>query len=155
VREPTNSSPYSEEPDKGSYSEPNESTPHPPQLISLKSILIPSSHPHLGLSSDLFYSGFPTKTLYFFLSSSTRATFSLIWQAYIWGWVQHIKVSHGATSSILLLLHPSLVQIFSLEPCSQTPSVYAHPSMWEIKFHTHTKPLAELFFQTKIHYLIT
>jgi hypothetical protein len=35
------------------------------------------------------------------------------------------EAPHCATSSILLLLHPSLVQIFSLGPCSQTPSVYA------------------------------
>jgi hypothetical protein len=34
-----------------------------------------------------------------------------------------------ASFSILLLLHPSLVQIFSLEPCSQTPLVYALPLM--------------------------
>jgi hypothetical protein len=32
------------------------------------------------------------------------------------------KWSHCATSSILLLLHLCLVQIFSSEPCSQTPS---------------------------------
>jgi hypothetical protein len=35
------------------------------------------------------------------------------------------EAPHCATSSILLLLLPSLVQIFSLGPCSQTPSVYA------------------------------
>jgi hypothetical protein len=40
---------------------------------------------------------------------------------------------------IILLLHPSLVQIFSLEPCSQTPSVYAFSFLRETKFHTRTK----------------
>jgi hypothetical protein len=35
------------------------------------------------------------------------------------------EAPHCETSSILLLLHPSLAQIFSLEPRSQTPSVYA------------------------------
>jgi hypothetical protein len=36
--------------------------------------------------------------------------------------------------AISLLLHPSLVQIFSLEPCSQTPSLYALPLVWETTF---------------------
>ena len=36
----------------------------PPQPTSWRSILILSSHLHLGLPSDLFPSGFPTKTLY-------------------------------------------------------------------------------------------
>jgi hypothetical protein len=39
----------------------------PPQPISLRSILIPSAHLRLGLSSGLFPLGFTTKTLYMFL----------------------------------------------------------------------------------------
>jgi hypothetical protein len=42
--------------------------------ISLRSILMPSSHIRLGLQSGLFPSGFPTKTLYICLSSPMRAT---------------------------------------------------------------------------------
>jgi hypothetical protein len=64
VPEPEGSSPHSQQPANGPHPEPGESTPHP-QPISLRSILIPSSHLRLGLSSDPFPSGFPTKTLYY------------------------------------------------------------------------------------------
>ena len=45
--------------------------PHP---TSWRSILILSTHIHLGLPSGLFPSGFPTKTLYTLLSSPIRVT---------------------------------------------------------------------------------
>jgi hypothetical protein len=63
--EPEGSSPHSQQPANGPYPEPGESNPHP-QPISLRSILIPSSHLCFGLSSGLFPLGFPTKTLYTF-----------------------------------------------------------------------------------------
>jgi hypothetical protein len=72
--EPEGSSPHSQQPAKGPYPEPGESTLHPPQLISLRSFLIPSSHLRLGLPSGLFPSGFPTRTLYTFLPNPMRAT---------------------------------------------------------------------------------
>jgi hypothetical protein len=52
------------------------------------------------------------------------------------------------SSSLCNFLHspPSLVQIFPLEPCSQTPSVCALSVVRETKFHNHTKQLAEFFF---------
>jgi hypothetical protein len=46
-------------------------TPHP---TSWSSILILSSHLRLGHPSGLFPSGFPTKTLYTYLTSTIRAT---------------------------------------------------------------------------------
>jgi hypothetical protein len=55
------------------YSEPVESNPHP-QPFSLRSILIPSFHLCLALPSGFFPSGFPTKSLYTFLSPPMRAT---------------------------------------------------------------------------------
>jgi hypothetical protein len=72
--EPEVSSPHSQRPANAPYLEPGESTRRPPKPISLRSILIPSSHLRLGLPSGLFPSGFPAKTLYTFLPSPMRAT---------------------------------------------------------------------------------
>ena len=60
-----------------SWANPIQSTyPHP---TSWRSILILTTHLHLGLPSGLFPSGFPTKTLYAPLSSPIRAT----WPAHL------------------------------------------------------------------------
>jgi hypothetical protein len=42
--------------------------------VSLRSILILSTHPRLGLHSGSFLPGFPTNILYAFLSAPIRAT---------------------------------------------------------------------------------
>jgi hypothetical protein len=70
--EPEDSVPSSKEPSTGQYPEPDESNPS--HLISLRSILILSTHLRLGLPSGLFPSGFPTNILYAFLLSHIRAT---------------------------------------------------------------------------------
>jgi hypothetical protein len=56
--EPEGSLPYSHRPATGPYPEPAESI-----TVSLRSILMLSSHLRLGLPSGLLPSGLPTKTL--------------------------------------------------------------------------------------------
>jgi hypothetical protein len=66
--EPDDSLPCSQEPDAGSYPEPDESSPYHPHSVFLRLIVILSSHLHLGFLSNFFPCDFPTKTLYAFLS---------------------------------------------------------------------------------------
>jgi hypothetical protein len=51
---------------------------------------------------------------------------------------------HSATLNVFftipLLPRPSYVQISSSAPYSRTPSICFPPSVFETKFHTHTKP---------------
>ena len=68
---PEGSLPHSQASATCPYPVPAQSSPHP---TSWRSILILSTHLHLGLPSGLVPSGFPTKTLYGHLSSPIRAT---------------------------------------------------------------------------------
>jgi hypothetical protein len=72
--QPEGSLPRSQEPSTGPYPEPDRSSPYHP-ILSLRSILISSTHLRLGLPSGLFSSGFPTNILL----STFRATPSLTW----------------------------------------------------------------------------
>jgi hypothetical protein len=67
--EPEGSLPCSQEPSTAPYPEPDRSHP-----ISLRSILILSTHGSLGLPSGLLPFGFPNKILYAFLFYQIRAT---------------------------------------------------------------------------------
>jgi hypothetical protein len=91
----------------------------------LRSILILFSHLCLSLPSDLFPYGFPTNILYAFSFSPMLATFPV-----------HLILFDLI---IVIILHPSLVQIFTLSPCSQTRSVCVHNLIAGTRFYTHTK----------------
>jgi hypothetical protein len=61
--EPKGSLPCSHEPSTGSYPEPHQARPYQP-ILSLRSILIISTHLRLGPPSGLFPSGFPINILF-------------------------------------------------------------------------------------------
>jgi hypothetical protein len=114
----------------GRYPEPTGST-----------LYLPDSH--LKINSDPILPSTPQSSklsLSFRLSNKNPLHFPLLSHAshkprpphslyliylIISGMSTYYEAPHCATSSILLTLHPPLVQIFSLGSCSQTPSVYA------------------------------
>ena len=72
--DPEGTLPHSQVPATCSYPEQDRSSPYAHIPLPWRSILILSSHLRLGLPSDLFPSGFSTKTLYKPLPSPIRAT---------------------------------------------------------------------------------
>jgi hypothetical protein len=82
---------------------------HTAQPISPRSILIPSSHLRLALSSGLFPSSFPPKPCYTFISSPMRATCPahLILLGLVCLTSTNYEAPHCATFSFLLFLHSS------------------------------------------------
>jgi hypothetical protein len=74
--EPEGSLSYSQEPTSGPYHVTNYFSPHTPSTITLRSILILSSHLRLDLPSGLLPSDLPIKTLYAFRVTHKRVTCS-------------------------------------------------------------------------------
>jgi len=103
-------------------------------LMSLRSILILSSHLRLRLPSCLFSWGFPTKILFAFLISPKRPTYP-----------DHIKFFNLTN----LIIFAEGYKLRSSSPCPFLPleSKYSpqHPVLhlvWGTKLHSHTNPKA-------------
>jgi len=123
-----------------------------PRPTSWITILILYFHLRLGLPSGLFPSGFPTNSLNTHLSSPihSRCPAHLILLDFsirtILGEVYITFISRYAVSACPPLPRPSLVQIFSSTPYSQTHSASFLSAMSSTKFHSHTKQQARLYF---------
>jgi hypothetical protein len=94
-KEPEGSLPCSQEPSTGPYPEPDRSSSY--HSISLRSILIMSTHLRLGIPSGLFPSGFPTNIVYVFLLfpfvlHALPISSSLDHSNYTWWRVQIVKL---------------------------------------------------------------
>ena len=142
--------PHSQESPTCPCHEPDQPSPCPPQSTSWGSILILSSHQHLGLPSDLFPSGFPTTALYTSLLSSILDTLSvhLILLNFI-ARIIFVGEYKSLNSPLCSFLQPS-VTWFHLGPHIRLSTLFSNilslclPSMWGIKFHTHTKKQEKL-----------
>jgi hypothetical protein len=123
------------------------------QPIYQRSILIPSSHLRLGLLSGLFPLGFPTITLYTFLSSPTRATcpahlirLDFICLMTIWGWVQNRKLHIVQFTSLSCYFNPRRSKYTPQNLFSNTLSL-CYSQVRDPHTHTHPyKTTAELWF---------
>jgi len=94
----------------------------PPNPTSWRFIFILSSHLRLGLPSDLFPSGFPTKTLYTTFPSPIRATWPahLILLDFITRTILGEKY-RSLSSSLRSFLHPPVVNSLFLFPLALQP----------------------------------
>jgi hypothetical protein len=145
--EPEGSLPCSQEPSTDPYPETDRSNPYHPIL---RSILILSTHLHVGLPSGLFLSGFPTNILHTFLVSPISATcpahLILLHLIILIMFGEEYKLLKSLCSFIQppvtsSLFGPNiLITLFS-----NTFSVCMFlPLMSETKFRTHTEPQAKL-----------
>ena len=132
------------------YSEPYESTPRlPSHILKIHINIILSSTP--GSSKWSLSLRFPhqnpvyTSPLPHTCYMPQHITFFSFWspEKYFMRSTDH-KVPHYVVFSTPLLPRPPLAQIFFSAPYTLTTSAYVPPSMWVIKFHTHTKHQANL-----------
>jgi hypothetical protein len=102
---------------------------HTPHSISARPILILSPHLRLVLRSLLYTYGFPTHNICScspgFMLYGMPISIILTWSCYLlFVKSTSYEALHHTIFSTFPWLHPSLIQIFSSAPWSQTPQVY-------------------------------
>jgi hypothetical protein len=116
--EPERSLPCSQEPVTGPYSEPHTSIQYPHDNI-LRSILISSSHLHLGIPSDLLPSGFLIKLcMHFCHVLVTRSDHLVILDIILIIFGEKHQLWSSSSCNFLHLLHPSEARIVYVNACT-------------------------------------
>jgi len=145
--EPEGSSPHSRVPATCPYPEPARSSPCPHFLNIHLNIILPSTP---GSSKWFLPSGFPAKTLYTPLLSPIRSTCcdQLILLDFI---IRRVLSGEyrSLSSSLCSFLHSHVISSLVgpnilLHTLFSDTSAYIPPSLWAIKFDTHTKQHTKL-----------
>ena len=124
----------------------------PPSYFFLRSILILSFHILLNIKSGLYFSGFPTKTLYALLLSHIRATYLSTSLSSIWSTEQYLLRSK--TTEIVSIQFPP----FSCHLlCLRIKNISGHPTAKHLRllifsFLTNERTFLFSYFVQFIHF---
>jgi hypothetical protein len=130
----------------------------PSHPISLRFILILSTHLRLGLPSGLFYSGIPTNILYAFLFSPIRATCPAMIYSFIFQeqWIYNIYIGRcDKRIPIVLKFGPSTMAFLDCNEPAMNSTVLVQPHTWKMNKPPCSFPCVYFTWQKQVSFLVT